>query len=229
MNTPLTRHRAEPGRCVSFFVALAIAGACAPLALAATALSGTVTNAATGRTLEGARVMLEGTTREPATDAQGDFRFDDVPAGTVTPAVTYTGLDAASVPVTLAPAGVTRRDVGLTAGIYKMDQFVVSGEREGNAQAVTLQRLSDGVKNIVSTDSFGNLAQNPADLLVHSPASRATPWTARSATCASAASTKTSRRSRWTATASPTPRPRARRASISSRRSAPTPSSASRS
>ena len=139
------------------------------VAFAQNTLTGTVTNAATGRALEGARLTLEGTARETLTDAQGNFRFDDVTAGSTTLVVAYTGLDPASVPVTLAPGGVTRRDVGLTASVYKMGQFVVAGEREGNAQAVTLQRLSDGVKNIVSTDAFGNLAQNPADLLVRLP------------------------------------------------------------
>ena len=138
------------------------------VAFAQNALTGTVTNAATGRALEGARVAIEGTARETLTDAQGNFRFDDVAAGSVTLAVAYTGLDATKMPVTLA-SGVTRRDIGLTSGVYKLSQFVVSGEREGNAQAVTLQRLSDGVKNIVSTDAFGNLAQNPADLLVRLP------------------------------------------------------------
>ncbi len=150
-------------------LAFALLACFAPASSAATALTGTVTNTATGRALEGARVTLEGTARETLTDAQGNFLFDDVPAGSAKLAVTYTGLDPVTAQVALAPGGVTRRDVGLTSGIYKMDQFVVAGEREGNAQAVTLQRLSDGVKNIVSTDSFGNLAQNPADLLVRLP------------------------------------------------------------
>jgi iron complex outermembrane recepter protein len=139
------------------------------LAFAQTALTGTVTNAATGRALEGARVTVEGLNREVLTDSEGNFRFDDLPPGNVSVAVSYTGLDPSTVPVTLAAGTVNRRDVGLTSQIYSMSQFVVAGEREGNAQAVTLQRLSTGVKNIVSTDAFGNLAQNPADLLVRLP------------------------------------------------------------
>lgn len=138
-------------------------------AVAQTALTGTVTNTATGRTLEGARVVLEGMNREVLTDSQGSYRFDDVPPGSVTLAVSYTGLDPASVPLTLTAGTLNRHDIGLTSQIYAMNKFVVAGEREGNAQAVTLQRLSSGVKNIVSTDAFGNLAQNPADLLVRLP------------------------------------------------------------
>ena len=146
-----------------------LCGWCTPVALAQTTLTGTVTNTATGRALQGALVALEGTGREMLTDSQGSYRFEDLGPGNVSLAVSYTGLDPSSAPVTLAAGTVNRRDVGLTSKIYAMDKFVVAGEREGNAQAVTLQRLSDGVKNIVSTDAFGNLAQNPADLLVRLP------------------------------------------------------------
>src|SRR5262245_45715326 len=51
-----------------------------------------------------------------------------------------------------------------------MGALVVSGEREGQAQAITLQKISDGVKNVISTDAFGNVKGNPADLLVRLPA-----------------------------------------------------------
>ncbi len=147
---------------------LGIAGCLTSVATAQTTLTGTVTNAATGRALEGALVSLAGSDREMLTDSQGNYRFENLATGTVSLSVSYTGLDRANVPVTLA-AGTVRRDVGLTSQLYAMDKFVVAGEREGNAQAVTLQRVSDGVKNIVSTDAFGNLAQNPADLLVRLP------------------------------------------------------------
>jgi iron complex outermembrane recepter protein len=155
-------------RLLSIF-AVVLCGSLAPAALAQTTLTGTVINTATGRALEGARVAIDGTNREVLTDAGGNYRFDDVAPGSISLSVYYTGLDPAKVPVTLSAGSANRRDVELTSGIYKMDQFVVAGEREGNAQAVTLQRMSDGVKNIVSTDAFGNLAQNPADLLVRLP------------------------------------------------------------
>src|SRR5688500_18004784 len=131
-------------------------------------LTGKVTNAATGRTLEGASVAIRGTDREAVTDRGGSYRFDNVPLGNVILTVSYTGLTTTEMPVTIG-AGTNVKDVGLTADIYTLNTFVVSGEREGNAQAITLQKLSAGVKSIVSTDAFGNLAGNPADLLVRLP------------------------------------------------------------
>jgi outer membrane receptor protein involved in Fe transport len=132
-------------------------------------LIGTVTNQATGRTLEGARVVLQGTGRETLTDEQGTYRFDDIAPGNVTVSVSYTGLKTLETPFVVAASGTSRRDIELTSDIYTLSRLVVSGEREGNAQAITLQKKSFGVKNVVSQDAFGSLAGNPADLLVRLP------------------------------------------------------------
>ena len=134
-----------------------------------TTLTGTVTNAATNRTLEGARVVLVGSDRETLTDGQGIYRFANVNPGAVTLALSYTGLDPVDVRVVVAAGVPTRQDVKLTSEIYKMGAVTISGEREGNAQAITLQRLSPGIRSVVSADAFGNLAGNPADLLVRLP------------------------------------------------------------
>jgi TonB-dependent receptor len=141
----------------------------ASLALAQATLTGTVINQATGAILEGARVVLKERGAETTTDAFGIYRFEGVAPGRVTIGVTYTGLKAADAVADIAAAGVTRKDFGLTADIYRLDKFVVSSEREGNAKAVTLQRLSEGVKSIVSADAFGGLAGNPADLAMRLP------------------------------------------------------------
>lgn len=132
-------------------------------------LTGMVTNSATGRALEGARVSVKGTERATTTDRQGVYLLDELAAGPATVEVSYSGLDPFTATATVSSGQIVRLDVKLTAQIYAMSQYVVAGEREGNAQAVTLQRLSAGVKNVVSTDAFGNLAGNPADLLVRLP------------------------------------------------------------
>lgn len=150
--------------------ALFLVGGLNALTYGQSSVTGTVTNSATGAVLEGARVTLEGTGREVTTDSLGTYRFDNVPAGSAVLAVSYTGLKPVTVPVTIG-AGPTpvRQNVGLTSDIYLMGSFVVESEREGNAKAITLQRQSDGVKNIVSADAFGGLAGNPADLAIRLP------------------------------------------------------------
>jgi iron complex outermembrane receptor protein len=145
------------------------AGASGSAVQHADSLFGRVTNAATGRPLIGARVEIQGQDRVTFTDSEGEYRFTGIPPGDVMLSVSYTGLDSAVIPAVVASGTAVRKDVGLTAEIYRMSQFVVSGEREGNAEAITLQRYSAGVRNIVSTDAFGSLAGNPADLLMRMP------------------------------------------------------------
>ncbi|MSU72210.1 MAG: TonB-dependent receptor [Opitutus sp.] len=157
------------------WVALALAAA-APAAGADTrspagqeSVTGVVTNSGTGRTLEGARVELVGAGRETLTDNQGVYRFTGVAPGSAVLSVSYTGLNKTDIPVTVTAGQPNRNDVGLTSDIYTLSTFVVSGEREGNAQAITLQKKSFGVKNVVSQDAFGSLAGNPSELLVRLP------------------------------------------------------------
>jgi iron complex outermembrane receptor protein len=149
--------------------ALALLLLTVPPAAAQGSLWGTVTNSATGATLEGARVAIKDRGIETLTDDLGVYRFDQLPAGPAVLVASYTGLAPSEFAIDVSATGATRRDLGLTADIYRLSRFVVGSEREGNAKAITLQRLSDGVKNIVSTDAFGGLAGNPADLAMRLP------------------------------------------------------------
>ncbi|MBM3854179.1 MAG: hypothetical protein FJ399_13650, partial [Verrucomicrobia bacterium] len=49
------------------------------------------------------------------------------------------------------------RNFNLTSKVYRLDAFTVSGQREGAAAAITLQRNADNVKNVVAMDSYGDL------------------------------------------------------------------------
>src|SRR5688572_1171323 len=54
----------------------------------------------------------------------------------------------------------------MTAGIYKLEAFKVTGEREGGAAAITEKRNADNVKDVVAMDSFGNLPNMSAGEVV---------------------------------------------------------------
>lgn len=132
-------------------------------------LTGRVSNAGTGRNLQGARVEIQGTNQVAYTDFEGVYRFSQVPPGSVNLAVSYTGLTPQVVPVVVGTGSPNRRDVELTSDVYTLSKFVVAGEREGNALAITAQRQSTGVKSIVSSDALGSLGANPADLVARLP------------------------------------------------------------
>ena len=61
-------------------------------------------------------------------------------------------------------------DIALTADIYRLEKFVVAGEREGSALAVQLQRNAPNVKNVLSADTFGTVAdENIGNFLLRVP------------------------------------------------------------
>lgn len=131
-------------------------------------VTGQVSNASTRSYLQGAVVELVGTNQTAVTDREGRYQFNNAPAGPATLAVSYTGLDTRQISVEIRTGERAVHDVELNSEIYKLDKFTVAGEREGTAKAETLQRLAPNVKNVVSSDAFGNVADgNIGDLLQH--------------------------------------------------------------
>ncbi len=154
-------------------------------AAAATApgiIEGRVLNPRSGDYLEGARVTVDGTALEEFTDATGQFRLTQVPAGTHTLRIFYTGLAPHAETLTLAPGATAVRDVSLRplgsaatgtpaapsgqpgAAPIRLDAFTVATSREmdGAALAINEQRFAASIKNVVSTDEFGNVAEGNA-------------------------------------------------------------------
>jgi len=123
----------------------------------AASLSGTVSNSATGNLLEGSRVELPALARSTLTDNTGRYVFAGLPAGSHMIVATYLGLDAVRADITLTAGQRAVRNFDLTAGIYQMAQFKVTGEREGYAAALTEKRNATNVKDVVAMDQFGNL------------------------------------------------------------------------
>jgi iron complex outermembrane receptor protein len=131
-------------------------------------IRGQVSNAATRAFLEGALVEIAGTNQSVVTDREGRFQISAGPDAAVTLVVSYAGLDTQRIPVPVGAGQRVTRDVELTSDIYKLDKFTVAGEREGTALAETLQRHAPNVKAVVSSDTFGNVADgNIGDMLQH--------------------------------------------------------------
>ena len=141
-----------------------------PSALPAAQLSGNVSNLATGNLLEGARVEVPALGLLTLTDETGRFLLPSLPAGTHDVVVSYTGLDVVRTKVAVTDGSPNTRNFDLTTGIYKLDAFKVTGEREGAAAAITAQRNADNVKNVAATDSFGNLPNmNASEVAIRLP------------------------------------------------------------
>lgn len=120
-------------------------------------ITGSVSNTSTGNLLEGAKIEITALGLSVFTDNSGRFLLTPVPAGTHEIMASYIGLDPARSQVTVAAGARAVRNFDLTAGVYKLDAFKVTGDREGAASAITAQRNAFNVKNVVAMDSFGNL------------------------------------------------------------------------
>lgn len=159
----------RPGRLVSLRLSALLGFLCSGgllHAAGAGGVTGTVSNAATNVYLDGARVELPALGRQVLTDASGRFALTDVPPGEHAIVASYTGLDAdrQTVRVEAGRSAVLKFDLG--SSIYQLQQFVITGEREGNAASITRQRNADNVKSVVALDAFGNLGnENPGELL----------------------------------------------------------------
>jgi iron complex outermembrane recepter protein len=134
------------------------------------AITGRVQNVRTAAHLEGAVVTLDPTRQTTLTERDGSYRFTHVPPGVYRVSVSYTGLDPQTHPVLVTEGGSVTQDFALTSEIYALEAFTVAGEREGNALAITQQRNAPNVKNVISADAFGNIAdQNIGNLLMRLP------------------------------------------------------------
>ncbi len=131
-------------------------------------ISGRVQNVVTGKYLNKARVSVKGTDLVAYTDESGTYRLVDVPAGGVTLEVFYTDLDRQEISVAVTDGGMIERNVDLTSkarygaaatDIVKLDSFRVTSDKEtdGKAIAINEQRFAPNLKNVMSTDSFGDV------------------------------------------------------------------------
>ncbi len=127
------------------------------LAQSTGAISGRVYDSATGKSLQGAIVRVQGTSGLDYSADDGRFHISGLPAGPVTVEVEYVGLDPLTQQVTITPGTTTSFDAGLKSNVLVLDAFTVSETARGQSLAVNLQRTASGIVNIVSEETFGKM------------------------------------------------------------------------
>ncbi len=103
-------------------------------------ITGSISNSATRNLLEGAKVEVPALGLAALTDNTGRYVLAGVPAGTHEVVISYIGLDPTKGQVVVGAGQRATRDFELTSSVYKLEAFKVTGEREGDALAITAQR-----------------------------------------------------------------------------------------
>jgi hypothetical protein len=96
----------------------------------------------------------------------GEYQLRNVPAGSATLQVSYTGIEGTTVQVTVGAGTTTMQDVTLAAGgsvgkdgTVMLDPFTIESGRFKNATdiAINEERYSVNIKNVVAADAFGDI------------------------------------------------------------------------
>ena len=170
-----TMKKANPLASAVAWLALLIGPAHLSPAAAVTAtrpgeIRGQVSNAATKSNLESVKVRVLETNRDYYTERDGTFDIAGLNPGTYTLVFEYPGLDQKQERVNVATGRTEQLTIALNSEVYVLSQFVVAGQREGNAAAIAEQRSAPNLANFITADAFGAIAKaNVANLLKRIP------------------------------------------------------------
>jgi TonB-dependent receptor len=151
-------------------LAMALCANSATFAQSVGNLTGRVSDAATGKSLQGAVVRVLGTNAVDYTDANGRFNLSGVPAGAQRVEIDYVGLDQSVRTVTIAAGGSASLDAALESKTLTLQAFTVAESARGQSLAINQQKTAAGIVNIVSEETFGNMISgNPGYALQRLP------------------------------------------------------------
>jgi TonB-linked SusC/RagA family outer membrane protein len=147
-------------------------------------ISGTVTDAETGETLPGVNILITELQRGAATDVDGDYTVNNVPAGTYTVRATFVGYQTFTATLQVGNQNVDF-DIALESDVFGLDDVVVTAfgiQRERRAlgygvaevSAETIENRSDpniarslsGSLPGVDITSSGGLTGSGTDIVI---------------------------------------------------------------
>lgn len=133
-------------------------------------IEGQVTDANTGESLPGATIRIKGTTLGVMTDIDGNYVFEDVPAGDYVLVAQFLGYHLKEEKISVVGNLVFKQDFLMVLATNKLAEVVISERATGQVRTMRDQRNADNIVNIVSAEqikSFPDL--NAADAIQRIP------------------------------------------------------------
>ncbi len=160
-----------------------LAAALTAIAQTTGTIQGRVFNPVSKEYVRDAEVRLDGTNLVTYTEGDGSFSFANVPAGSASITVNYTGYNVVKESFTVTAGQAAVREINLTStavapaapvagkdGVVQLQAFTVATEREGNAKAIMSQRRSMAITTSVASDIFGDVTDgNVGEFLKYLP------------------------------------------------------------
>jgi len=120
-------------------------------------IKGTITDSLSQNLLIGANVYIPGTSRGASTNVEGEFIINDVPTGTYTINVSYIGYKKKNVEIVVVDNRTTSIDVQLVTDVIEGEEVIVSGQAEGQVEAINQQLTSNTIINVISEEKIQEL------------------------------------------------------------------------
>ena len=121
------------------------------------AIKGVVTDSLTAETLIGANVFIMGTGFGAATDFEGEYRINGIPAGNYTLIVSYIGYVSKEYPVRIEQNKTLQLDAELALDVVLSEEVVITAQAAGQVAAINQQLNANTIVNIVSEEKIQEL------------------------------------------------------------------------
>jgi TonB-dependent receptor len=126
-------------------------------ALAQGTLRGVVTDTLDNSPLVGANVFLVGSALGSASNLEGEYRIERVPAGTYTLRFSYIGYSTKQIRVEIQNNKTVQINAALAQHLIEAGTVVVTGQAIGQAAAINQQITSNTIVNVVSEEKIQEL------------------------------------------------------------------------
>jgi len=126
-------------------------------------VSGVVTDAQTEETLPGANVVIQGTNIGVSTDVDGRYTLRRVPVGEHVLSISYMGYQEQVIDITVEDGERLELNFALQVAYIEGTEVMVVGIQRGQSRALTRQRQSINIREVVSSDQIDRFSDQTVE------------------------------------------------------------------